>query len=362
MGVIRNMRLSANFLPNPGRADFESFIASIQAAEQAGFEAGWVLDSQLLWGDIYVYMSHALAATERIVMSAGVTNPVTRHLTVTASAHVTLNQVYPGRVILALGRGNTSCTFIGLKPLRLAPYAAAVRDIRALMAGDTVTMNGNEVRIAFADDSIPIVVPASGPKMLRLAGELADIVQLDVGANPEAVAWAIGQVREGAVAAGRDPQAVQVGLVAPLYVTDDQEAAWTFARSFVEDLLLVRLREIARQAPDLELPGVLARLVGADATTVTLASVATTGSEELATDRWRQEYQRQAEVMRLPDAVVDEHVIAGPREKCLDRLRTLSDLGVQDLCVFMLNNEFEQMERIGEEIIPVAREMVPAGI
>ena len=46
------------------------------------------------------------------------------------------------------------------------------------------------------------MMPATGPKNLRLAGALADIVMIQVGLNPVAVKWAIDHIHAGAEAAG----------------------------------------------------------------------------------------------------------------------------------------------------------------
>ena len=45
--------------------DFEECVASVQKAEEAGYSHAWFVDSQILWQDCFVYMTHALAATER---------------------------------------------------------------------------------------------------------------------------------------------------------------------------------------------------------------------------------------------------------------------------------------------------------
>ena len=87
----------------------------MQAAERAGYERAWLVDGQMLWQDLYVYMTHALAATERIVVGSGVTNPLTRHPAVTASAHATLADLHPGRVVLGIGRGDNAVRTLGLE-------------------------------------------------------------------------------------------------------------------------------------------------------------------------------------------------------------------------------------------------------
>ena len=70
------------------------------------------------------------------------------------------------------------------------------------------------------------MMPATGPKNLRLAGALADIVMLYVGVHPVSVRWAIEHVRAGAEEAGRDPDAVEIALLCAMWVGDDQEEAW----------------------------------------------------------------------------------------------------------------------------------------
>jgi 5,10-methylenetetrahydromethanopterin reductase len=355
------MQLSASFMPIAGRKEFDEFIESVRTAEEAGFDRAWVLDSQLLWGDLYVYLSHALAATERLVMGAGVTNPVTRHITVTAGAHVTLNKLYPGRVMVVIGRGNTSCTTIGLKPLRLEAFDAAMRDLKALLAGESVVMNGIDARVAFADEPMPLVIPATGPKMLHLAGQHADVVQLDIGADAGAVAWAIRRVQEGARSVGRDPRVLRIGVWAPIYVSDDQAAAWAFARLAVENQLRLRWSEIAERTPDLALPDAIARLVNADAAEVELTSVGSESSRVSASEQWRRDYPKPDGPVRLSEEIVDEHVVAGPPEKCIQRLQALNDVGAHELCAVVLNGELDQMRRIGDEIIPAIRDMVPPG-
>src|SRR6185503_88620 len=60
-------------------------------------------------------------------------------------------------------------------------------------------------RIRWADEHVPIMLCATGPKNLRLAGALADIAMIYVGVHPASVRWAIDHVRAGAEEAGRDP-------------------------------------------------------------------------------------------------------------------------------------------------------------
>ena len=95
------MKISAQFMPG----DLPVFTESVRKAEEMGYSRAWLVDGQLLWRNVFVYMTHGLAATEQIPFGTAVTNPFTRHYTVVANAHATLAEIYPGRVILGMGRG-----------------------------------------------------------------------------------------------------------------------------------------------------------------------------------------------------------------------------------------------------------------
>ena len=221
--------LGAQFLPQ----DFDQYILSVQKAEEAGYEYAWLVDSQILWQEVYVYITRGLAATERIVFGTAVTNPLTRHWTVTASAWATLAELHPGRQILGIGRGDSAVRTMGLNPVKTSFLREAIPVIRDLMAGKHVTLNGADVYFRWVNENgakVPIMMAATGPRNLRNAGALADVVQLYVGVNPTSVAWAIDHVRTGAVEAGRDPDEVKFSLLTGMWVSDDQEEAWARAR------------------------------------------------------------------------------------------------------------------------------------
>lgn len=336
------MKLSAYFFPKPGEGEFEVFIESVKAAEEAGYARAWVFDSQMLWKDVYVYASHALGATKRIQIGTGVTNPYTRHFTVTANAHATLNQIYPGRVLFGIGRGDSARRTIGLKPYPIADYVGVVRNIQTLMGGGAIPIidhagkTGPETRIVWAKESIKTMMSATGPKNLRLAGALADIVQLQVGTHPEAIRWALKYVREGAEEAERDLGEIEIGVFTAMYVSDDQEKAWEFCR-FSANIAANQLEETVRFNPEVELPYPLERLVK---------------TPRAEYDYWGGHCESDAAHMALPGEVVDDFSIAGPREKCLERIRELAASGVEEIAPGVLNGEIEQMRLVGREIIP----------
>src|SRR5713226_526030 len=149
------MKIGAHFLPE----DFPLFMECVKTAEDAGYDRAWVVDSQMLWEDVWVYVTRALAATERIQVGVAVANPLTRHYTVSASAAATLAQLHPGRVILGLGRGDSAVRTLGLKQVATTKFAEIVPRVRALLAGEEVDTDAATIRLRWATgERVPIGV------------------------------------------------------------------------------------------------------------------------------------------------------------------------------------------------------------
>jgi 5,10-methylenetetrahydromethanopterin reductase len=328
------MRLGAQFLAQ----DFDEYLLSVQKAEEAGYEFAWIIDSQLLWQDFYVYAARGLAATERIVFGSAVTNPFTRHLTVTASGFGTLAQIHPGRIVLGIGRGDSAVRPMGLPPVRTKVLGEAIAVLQELLGGRSVQMNDTDVHLRWAteDLGVPIMLSATGPKNLRQAGRVADRVMLYVGVSAEAISWAMGHVRAGAEEAGRDPDDVKISILCAMRVSEDQEAAWEACR-WSPAACANHIADMARNNPDNDMPEVMQRLIQSRDQYDYYDGHLDSGAQHTA---------------YLTGELVDDFAISGPPEKCLEQLRVVADLGVDEVSVAYLNGEFDQMGRVGREIIP----------
>lgn len=194
-------------------------IAELAAeAERAGFDEVWFPDSQLLWRDVFAVASAAAAATSRVTLGTAVTNVVTRHPAVVASAARTVAELAPGRFVLGVGVGDSSVGPVGLRASTGAELRERLGVVRDLLAGREVGFG--DVRSRLRDPvPVPIHLAASGPRNLRLAGELADGAILLTGVAPGPLAAATERIREGARAAGRDR--VPMTVSAFCRVTDD---------------------------------------------------------------------------------------------------------------------------------------------
>ncbi len=149
----------------------------------------------------------------------------------TASSIATVDELAPGRVLLALGVGDTAVRLAGLRPARVAELETAVRLTKVLLAGDQVDVGAERPARLPHHRPVPVWVAAGGPRTLEMAGRVADGVFFRVGTAPPNIGAAIEAVRRGARKAGRPPEEVRLGAVFQTVLVDDPRAALTMAKS-----------------------------------------------------------------------------------------------------------------------------------
>jgi 5,10-methylenetetrahydromethanopterin reductase len=199
-------------------SDWRGYIRTV---DELGFWGLGIGDSQSLYTDTYVRGGIAAVETERPRIGPLVTNPVTRHPAVTASAIATVDQLSQGRAFLGIGAGDSSMLNIGQDRSRLdllADYIGAVSD---LMEDGTANWEGRTIRCTVPRRRVPIYLAAAGPKAMRLGGRIADGVVLGTGITKEAVEQAVTQVRAGAQEAGRRPEDVDIWWLVMANISED---------------------------------------------------------------------------------------------------------------------------------------------
>ena len=196
-----------NFMPT---APATEVVEWARAVERHGYSVLGISDSQSICRDVYVTLGLCAAATERIRLGPRVITPVTRHPAVAASAAATLEELAPGRTLVGIGTGDSAAYNIGLKAVPLAELRAYAIAIRELLTTGRADYHGAVARFTWSRPRVPIFLAASGPKTLRLAGQIADGVVVRTGILPEIIRDSIAQVRAGALEARRDPDAVEM--------------------------------------------------------------------------------------------------------------------------------------------------------
>jgi len=207
-------------------------------AEEQGFDNVWITDHYNN-RDVYSTLTVLAMNTNSIKLGTGVTNPYTRNIAVTASSIASINEISGGRAILGLGPGDKA-TFDAMgiawdKPLTTTKES--IQALRSFFEGKKVTMDGEVVKfsgakMAFKAGNVPIYMGAQGPKMLELAGEVADGVLINAS-HPRDFEEAVKQISAGAKKAGRDPKDVDVAAYACFSIDKDAAKAVNAAKVVV---------------------------------------------------------------------------------------------------------------------------------
>ena len=184
------------------RPDSLPKIAS--SADRAGVDELWIWEDCFLQGGI-AQAAVALASSERLAVGIGVLPAPLRNVVTTAMEIATLDAMFPGRVRVGIGHGvqdwmRQAGAAVASPLTLLREYVTALRD---LFAGQSVTTDGRYVRLDNVRLDWPVAQPlavligGTGPKTLRLAGEIADGVILDSQYTPVTVRDALGHVDAG---------------------------------------------------------------------------------------------------------------------------------------------------------------------
>ena len=193
------------------RARHPSMLAEhSRRAEAAGFNHIWLYDSPRC-AEPYVSMPYCAMATSRAVIGLAVTNTQTRDPTVVANSFATLAILTQGRVKFGLGLGDSAVKFLGRKPSRFDAFRESIEVVQGLLRGERVPYNGRRLTLpAVPEVKPPLLLAAERPRTFALAGEAADGAIISPGGSPRFLRYAIGKIREGAMRAGRDPEALHV--------------------------------------------------------------------------------------------------------------------------------------------------------
>jgi 5,10-methylenetetrahydromethanopterin reductase len=200
-------------------AETAEFIAGCEAA---GFSGVGVHDHQHSGRDVYLTLALAAQRTSKLSLYPATTNPVTRHPGVLASLAHTLEEIAPGRVLLTVGPGYLAVGNIGRPRATLETMRQAILAMRRLLRGETVVFNGSETKLRnISETPTPIFMTAAGPRMVELAGEVADGALMLVGLHPDSVAAAQRRLQVGADRGNRDLSGFQTIYITPTTVDDD---------------------------------------------------------------------------------------------------------------------------------------------
>jgi probable F420-dependent oxidoreductase len=323
-------------LPDP---PYQRMLELLQLAEERGFDYGWTYDSHILWHESFPLLALAAERTTRMKLGHCVTNPGIREPTVTASYYATMHEVSNGRMVMGIGRGDSSRRVVGLKPVKVAEFERRLVMMKDLMNGRPVEWNGKELHLQWVREELPPIpmhVAGYGPRALGVAGRVGDgvIIQL---ADPHIIQWIMETARQAAEEAGRDPDALQCIVSAPSHISDDIADARDQTRWFPAMVSNHVVDLVERYGEHSEIPSELTDFVRA---------------------RKFYDYNQHSRVGAthgefVTDEIADRFSVLGTAEQATAKLRELESIGVDQFNIYLMTKGQEAtLDAYGRDIIP----------
>ena len=333
------MEIGVIMPPLPRRA---AYIARM--IEDMGFAAMLFPDSQNLAPDVWSELILAAGATKTLKLGPGVSNSLTRDPAVTACAALTLQVESEGRAVLGMGRGDSSVQRIGKREDKVASFAAYLDIVQRYLRGDAVDRDGFASRLEWLPHvkiaKVPVLVAATGPRVIEAAARCADAVCLAAGADPTHLGALMAHAREAARVAGRTPETLRIGAFVNCVIHPDV----TVARDALRGTVATFARFSAFKGSDLaRLPDPLQR-----------------AAQYLREHYDMREHTRSgvAHTAGIGDAFVDWFAIAGPASVAVPRYRVLANLGL-DFCYVVAGSGNISRELAATSLRGLAEEILP---
>jgi 5,10-methylenetetrahydromethanopterin reductase len=321
--------------------------ALAKRAEALGYDDLWLADERF-FREVYASLTLAALNTTRVRLGPCVTDPYSRHPALTAMAIATLDEIAGGRAVLGIGAGVSGFRELGIDAGRSAvAIREAVELIRRLLAGETVTLKGEQ--IAFSEGrldftprrpDVPIYVASQRAAGCRVAGSLADGAIMQGCVAEPLVRFFRDTVGEGARRAGRDPGRIDLVARLNVCIAEDRRAARDVMRPTIVRSLSAQRRDFFTFATaGLTLPPALRAKV-------------------LALPYTHDPAPLRAIAPEVPDAFVDAVTLTGPPDDVARDVVRLARGGITRLMIYPLavDGRVETtIERFAREVMPRVR-------
>ncbi len=324
------------------KAPLNTFANLVKLGESLGFDAAWVPD-QTFFPDPFVAITHCAAATQHIELVIGVANPYTRHPVQVARAAASLDDIAPGRIALGYGAGNRRELIVPLGREQDRPAERcreAILVCRRLLHGDmlhhrsdTLVADGVQLEMP-PHPGIPIYLAGRGPRVLQVAGELADAAVIGALLSESGVRFAVEQVRIGAERARRSLDDIGLMIWITCYVTDDPAYWVNHYRPSAAHILAGAPREVFEA------------LKLTNGFMVNLKSVYAQGGSDAAAHL-------------VPDDLVKQLAAIGSPGEVTEQLQRAADLGINQIGILVNAPNVAESEtalrRFAAEVMPKLR-------
>ncbi len=315
-------------------------IAKDQAerAEAAGWHGIGVTDSQNLAGDAWIALTAMASATDRLELGTTVTNPVTRHPAITASAAQSLATLAGDRVAVGIGRGDSALAHLGRAPASVDLLERYVQAVRSYLAGEAVPFDALGFSEATAPDvatlgmadtpdasrlvfrgpdapKVPVEVASTGPRVIAAAARSADGIVFALGADPERIEWGMQTAQAARREAGLDPDSLEFAAYVNLVAHPDVDAARAMVAGGLTTFARFAVMHGKVNGPaDAGQRKVMEQL-------------------HSAYDMRKHTRNDSDQATTLTPEFIDRYSIVGPADHCVQRLKALEAIGVRKVIV-----------------------------
>jgi 5,10-methylenetetrahydromethanopterin reductase len=305
--------------------------------DELGFDMVGIADTPGNAMDPWVAMTLAASVTSRVRLATCVTNLVTRHPSITASAAASVDVAAQGRTVLGIGAGHSGVANVGGAPTGAEALREGIGFLRTVLGGEPASWRGAPTHLPWVRRRVPVYAAASGPGALRAAGAVADGAFVNYGLGRAHVDRARELMGAGATGAGRSMEDVDVWSIACLDVSAQRAAAFEKLGNILGFVAAYIL------GPDPAGRGVPAELVPA---VKELRATYTTRQREMDPELVKR--------LGLFDYLRERLAIAGTPEDCVAQVRAAEAAGATQLMftVSLAADPVRTVELFGREVLP----------
>ncbi len=347
-------------LPWPVASKRESVTveAQIERLEGAGWDGTYIPDSQSLAADPYACLALAARASTHLGLGTGVTNPYTRHPSVTACGIATVQALSGGRAVLGIGRGDSALAYLGLAPASVADFVRYVDRVQDLLSGRGMALESEAVESLHLKDrpeaarltwlpeglpKVPVEIFATGPRVIAAAATHADRIMLAVGGDLGRITWGLDLAREAA-----GDRTLSTGAMVVCVAHSDRDVARRLA--------------IGRLSSNSRFSVMHGQAVGP----VSDSQRAVLENLHKAYDMNQHSQPDASQGSVFTEDYIDSMAIVGPPDECIERLREIEALGLDRVYISgpsakFTDPEAETARRVFEhEVLPAFRGVTAA--
>ncbi len=326
---------------------FDEYRRWLEVAEGHGFDMLTCGDSQSLWAECFSMMTFAATLSTRPELAITVSNPMTRHPAVAASAAASVQQISEGRFHFGISSGDSALRNIGVRAATVDELEAYIVAVQRLTAGDTVDWNGATLGLHWLDDPVrvPVWIAAEGPRTQRLAGRVADGVILSNSLTKERLDVALEHIGAGAAEAGRRLEDIEIWHMCNLIFAPSESEGIEGIRSVLAGTAnhVYRFTLEGKGLPD-ELKEPMRGLMNEYQS----RHHAQPGSHNPNNDL--------LDKYGLRDYLARQGTVAGPPEHCIERIQEVASIGATNIVVSQfISEQYEWMQTFADRVLPAFR-------